>query len=108
MPLPLGKPEKVKAIRRAKAPSELLLPCLALAAVILVSTGFRQARQAPVTEKANGETQTKQDGWLFANAASSSDASIETTQGTEGTPGKGAGKNPGATTVTTYTAFGTF
>jgi len=108
MPLPFGKSEKERTIRRAKALGELLLPCLAFAAVIFVSTGFRQAHPRPVMEKVKGETQTRQGGWLFANAASSSDATVDITQGPEEMPGKGAGKNPGATTVTTYTVFGTF
>jgi hypothetical protein len=108
MPLPFGKSEKERTIRRAKALGELLLPCLAFAAIVLLSSAFTHARPAPVAAKVTGETPTRQDGWLFANAASSSDASVETTQGPEETPGKGAGKNPGATTVTTYTVLGTF
>ena len=86
MPLPLGKPEKVKAIRRAKALGELLLPCLAFALIVFLSAGFSHARPAPVPTNATAQTQTGPGGWLFANTASPSDA----------------------TTVTTYTAFGTF
>ena len=86
MPLPFGKPEKEKAIRRAKALGELLLPCLAFALIVLLSAGFAHARPAPVPTNATAQIQTGQDGWPFANTASPSDP----------------------TTATTYTALGTF
>jgi hypothetical protein len=108
MHLPFGKSEKEKTIRRAKALGELLLPCLAFAVVIFLSSAFRQVRPALVTSKVTEGNQTTQDGWLFANTASSSDATVEVTRWHEGTPGKGAGKNRTAPTVTTYTVFGTY
>jgi hypothetical protein len=108
MPLPFGKSEKEKTIRRAKALGELLLPCLVFAAIVLLSSAFTHARPAPVTAKVNRDTQASQEGWLFANTASSSDSTVGMTQGPDGTPARGAGRNPGATTVKTYTALGTF
>ena len=107
MPLPLGEPEKEKSIRRAKALGELLLPCLALAVVVLLSAGFSHARPAPVPSTATAQTKNAPGGWLLANTASPSDASVDITQGPEAMPARGAG-NPGATTATTYTALGTF
>jgi hypothetical protein len=99
---------KERTMNRAKALVELLLPCLAFAVVVFLPSGFRQARPAPVPSKVTQETSASQGGWLFANTASSSDASVEVTQGLGRIPGKGAGKNLTATTVTTYTVFGTF
>jgi hypothetical protein len=99
---------KERNMNRAKALVGLLLPCFAFAVVVYLSSAFPQARPATVTSKVTRETQARQDGWLFANTASSSDASVEVTQWREGMSGKGAGKNLTATTVTTYTVFGTY
>ncbi len=99
---------KERTMNRAKALVAFAWPLLAFAVVVFLSSTFRQVRPALVTSKVNRATQTRQDGWLFANTASSSDATVEITRGPEVTPGKGAGKNLTATTVTTYTVFGTF
>jgi hypothetical protein len=106
--LSFGKSEKEKTLHRAKALVELLLPCLAFAMVGFLSSGFTHTRPALVTSKVNDEAQTRQDGWLFANTPSSSDVSVEVTQRREGMLGKASGKNLTATTVTTYTVFGTY
>jgi len=95
-------------MNRAKAMVGLLLPCLAFAVVVFLSSAFMQARPAPVASSVTEETRTEQDGWLFADTASSSDASVEVTQWREGMPGKGTEKNLIPTTVTTYTVFGTY
>ena len=104
--LPFGKSEKEKTIRRAKALGELLLPCLALAVVVL-SSRFTHARPAPAASKATEGTQNGQGGWLSANTASSADASLEIRQSPQVLPW---GKNGEATTVlvTTYTVYPTY
>jgi hypothetical protein len=99
---------KERTMNRAKALGELLLPCLAFAVVVFLSSAFTQGRPATVTTKVAEKTQTSQGGWLFANTASSSDAAVGITQEPEGMPGKTGGKNLTATSVTTYTVFGTF
>jgi len=99
---------KERTLNRAKALIELLLPCLALAMVVVLSFGSTPARPALIASKATGGTSTRQDGWLLANTASSSDATVDITQEPKGMPGKTAGKNGTATTIITYTFTPTY
>jgi hypothetical protein len=87
---------------RAKALCLLVLPFLVFAVVVFLFSEYLRIHPAAPGEKASQQSANRGDGWLFANSASSSDASVEVTQGLQEIPGKGA------TTVTTYTVMGKF
>ena len=86
-------------INRAKALAGLLSPFLVFG-VLVVLLAIMQ--RGPHGARDSAAQPTSTEGWLFADTASSEDASVEVTRGLQNIPGKGA------TTVTTYTIYPTY
>jgi hypothetical protein len=102
MPIPLERSTTVGIRGRAKALVVLLLPIIVFAAVVFLASALVRIHPAGVANKASGPTPIGADGWLSADTASSSGASVDVTKGLQEVLGKGA------TTVTTYTVMGKF
>lgn len=105
MPLPLDTSEKAGIVRRVKALGVLSLPFLAFAVVVFLASALVRIHPAAVREKASQQSANKADGWLFANSASSADATVEVSQTSVEASGKPGGKS---STATTYVVTGTY
>jgi hypothetical protein len=112
MPLPLEQSTNVGIVRRAKALGVPLLPIIAFAAVVFLASSLQNRLGAPresqAAQPSSEQTPIGADGWLFANSASSADATVEVSRTSVEASGKPGTKNPTATTVTTYTVMGKF
>jgi hypothetical protein len=107
------KSKEAGIIGRAKALGVLVLPFLAFAVVVFLFAESLRIHPG-VTNKANEPTTIGANDWLSADTASSAGASVDVSQSVEISEtttrgsGKTGGKNPTATTVTTYTVMGKF
>jgi hypothetical protein len=97
---------------RAKALGVLLLPVLIFAAVVFLASSLQNRLGAPresqAAQPSSEQSPASANGWLFANSASSADATVEVSRTSVEASGKPGTKNPTATTVTTHTILGTF